>query len=48
MITASASHDVVDLDVEFDDGSLQRRFDEEYGEGVIRVRSALFPLSPGD
>ncbi|MGN6574540.1 MAG: hypothetical protein ACTHKG_02530 [Nocardioides sp.] len=48
MFSASASHDVVDLDVEFDDGSLQRRFDEEYGEGVVRVHSALFPLSPGD
>jgi hypothetical protein len=48
MLTASASHDVVDLDVEFDDGSLQRRFDDEYGEGVVRVHSALFPVSPGD
>jgi hypothetical protein len=48
MLTASARGDVVTLDVDFDDGTLQRRFDEKYGEGVVRVLSALFPVSPGD
>jgi len=48
MISASSGQDVVDLDVELDDGTLQRRFEEEYGEGVVRVHSALFLLSPGD
>jgi hypothetical protein len=27
--------------VVFDDGSLQRKLDERYGEGVVRVHSAL-------
>jgi hypothetical protein len=48
MLTVSARDGVVALDVDFDDGTLQRRFDEEYGEGVVRVLSALFPVSPGD
>jgi hypothetical protein len=48
MISASSGQDVVVLDVELDDGTLQRRFDEEYGEGVVRVLSALFPVSSGD
>lgn len=48
MISASSGQDVVALDVELDDGPLQRRFDERYGEGVVRVHSALFPVSPGD
>jgi hypothetical protein len=48
MISASSGQDVVVLDVELDVGTLQRRFDEEYGEGVVRVLSALFPVSSGD
>ena len=44
MISASSGHDVVEVDVEYDDGSLQRALDERYGEGVVRVHSALFPL----
>ena len=43
-ISASSGHDVVELDVEYDDGSLQQRFDQRYGEGVVRVHSALFPV----
>jgi hypothetical protein len=43
MMSASSGHDVVEVDVEYDDGSLQRAFDERYGEGVVRVHSALFP-----
>lgn len=31
----------VELMVVFDDGSLQRKLDERYGEGVVRVHSAL-------
>jgi hypothetical protein len=45
MLTASSSRDVVDLDVAYDDGSLQRRFDAKYGEGVVRVHSAIFPVT---
>jgi hypothetical protein len=45
MMSASSGRDVVDLDVVFDDGSLQRRFDEEYGAGVVRVHSAIFPVT---
>ncbi|MFW6091350.1 MAG: hypothetical protein ACODAF_05695 [Actinomycetota bacterium] len=33
----------VDLRVILDDGSLQRELDERYGEGLVRVRSALQP-----
>jgi hypothetical protein len=36
---------VVELDVTYDDGSLQRRFDERYGVGVVRVHSAIFPVT---
>jgi hypothetical protein len=45
MMTASSGRDVVDLEVAYDDGSLQQRFDEAYGEGVVRVSSAIFPVS---
>lgn len=45
MLTASSGRDVVDLGVEHDDGSLQRRLDEKYGEGVVRVHSALVPVN---
>lgn len=45
MMTASSGRDVVELDVAYDDGSLQRRFDERYGAGVVRVYSAIFPVT---
>jgi hypothetical protein len=47
LLAASAGHDVVDLDVAYDDGSLQRRFDADYGAGVVRVHSAIFPVTDG-
>jgi hypothetical protein len=47
MITASSGHDVVDLDVAYDDGSLQRQLDAKYGAGVVRVHSAIFPVTGG-
>jgi hypothetical protein len=45
MLTSSAGFDVVDLSVVYDDGSLQRRLDDRYGKGVVRVSSALAPLA---
>jgi hypothetical protein len=45
MMTASSGRDVVELDVAYDDGSLQRQFDERYGAGVVRVHSAIFPVT---
>ncbi|MBA2464456.1 MAG: hypothetical protein H0V42_05710 [Nocardioidaceae bacterium] len=44
MLFSDAGRDVVDVQVIHDDGSLQRRMDEEYGPGVVRVESALVPL----
>ncbi len=44
MIFSDAGRDVVDLHVVHDDGSLQRRMDEKYGAGVVRVDSALASL----
>ena len=35
---------VVDVYVILDDGTLQRQFDERWGEGVVPVTSALQPL----
>jgi hypothetical protein len=43
--TMSSGRDVVDLEVLHDDGSLQRRVDRRYGRGVVRVHSALVPVS---
>jgi hypothetical protein len=45
MMAASSGRDVVELDVAYDDGSLQRRFDDRYGAGVVRVHSAIFPVT---
>jgi hypothetical protein len=42
-LSASSGHGVVRLEVIHDDGSLQARFDEEYGDGVVDVSSALTP-----
>ena len=44
MIFSAAGRDVVGLHVVHDDGSHQRRMDEEYGAGVIWVDSALVSL----
>lgn len=45
MLFLSSGRDVVDMTVTYDDGTLQQRFDERYGAGVVRVESALVPLS---
>jgi hypothetical protein len=37
----------VDVEVVFDDGSLQQQFDDQFGAGVVQVFSALQPY-PGD
>jgi hypothetical protein len=42
---SSADFDQVTLDVVYDDGSLQRWYDELYGVGAVEVRSALVPLA---
>jgi hypothetical protein len=34
----------VDVQVTYDDGSIQRSFDEQYGAGVVNVESALVPV----
>ena len=44
MLFSDVGRDVVDLHVIHDDGSLQRRMDEKYGAGVVRVDSALASL----
>lgn len=43
MLGGSYGRDVVDLEVIYDDGSLKQDLDERYGEGVVRVHSALQP-----
>jgi hypothetical protein len=43
MLFSFTGHDVVELGVVHDDGSLQRELDERYGAGVVRVQSALRP-----
>lgn len=45
LLFSEPGRDVVDIQVVHDDGSLQRRLDERYGAGVVRVRSALTPLA---
>jgi hypothetical protein len=37
--------DVVEVGVVWDDGTLQRRLDERYGPGVVKVTSALQPIN---
>jgi hypothetical protein len=44
VLTTSAADDVVRAEVVHDDGSLQAWADEEYGEGRVRVTSALQPV----
>lgn len=43
ILTTSGGQDVVRVDVVHDDGSLQAWVDEEYGDGVVEVTSALVP-----
>lgn len=44
MTSSGADGDHVFLGVVYDDGSLQAWLDEEYGEGLVRVSSALVPV----
>jgi hypothetical protein len=41
--SASIGRDQVDLQVFYDDGTLQRSLDEKYGVGVVVVTSGLQP-----
>ena len=41
MLSAGSGRDVVELQVIYDAGTLQDGFDGEYGQGVVRVSSAL-------
>jgi hypothetical protein len=45
MLSAGGSLDVVALEVIYDDGTLQAGFDRRYGEGVVKVSSALSPFT---
>lgn len=42
-VRAVDTGDSVELDVDYDDGTLQAWADEEYGRGLVRVRPALVP-----
>jgi hypothetical protein len=46
LLAGSSGFGVVDVTVVHDDGTLQRRLDEKYGAGLVRVTSALQPY-PG-
>lgn len=46
LLMAGSGRDHVDLEVIFDDGSLQRALDEKYPAGLIRITSALRPYAP--
>jgi hypothetical protein len=43
MLTAGTGRDRVDLEVVYDDGSLQRDLDNRFGAGLVVVASALRP-----
>jgi hypothetical protein len=45
VLTAGGGHDYIPLGVIYDDGTLQRQFDKQYGEGVVKVSSALSPYT---
>ena len=45
--SASIGRDQVDLQVFYDDGTLQRSLDEKYGVGVVVVTSQLQPYPKG-
>ncbi len=44
LLYSSPVNDHVEVTVVWDDGSLQRQFDEQYGEGTVVVTSALHPV----
>ena len=44
VLTTSVNDQQVELEVVYDDGSLQARLDDKYGEGIVAVRSALQPV----
>lgn len=44
LLSSGVGDDRVVIDVVHDDGSLQRRLDEEYGAGVVAISSALQPV----
>jgi hypothetical protein len=48
LLSAGPSRDAVALEVVRDDGSLQRRLDEQYGAGTVVVTSALVPAVGAD
>ena len=43
MLAAGTGRDRVDVEVIYDDGSLQRELDERLGAGMVAVTSALRP-----
>jgi hypothetical protein len=43
MLTAGTGRDRVDVEVIYDDGSLQRELDDRLGAGMVAVTSALRP-----
>ena len=43
LLTAGTGRDRVDLEVVYDDGSLQRELDDRFGAGLVVVASALTP-----
>lgn len=45
LTSGSMAADTIDAQVVFDDGSIQAWADETYGEGLVRVTSALVPAS---
>ena len=44
MLTAGTGRDRVEVEVIYDDGSLQRELDERFGDGLVVVASALKPI----
>ena len=45
LISDSLAPDTLDAQVVFDDGSLQEWADATYGDGLVRISSALVPVS---
>ena len=45
MLGSGAGHAPMSLEVIYDDGLIQAWVDQEYGEGVVEVTSALHPVS---
>jgi len=44
LLSMSAAHDHVDVEVIYDDGALQEDLDRRHGTGLVIVTSALRPL----